>query len=484
METIKPAQTDEKQSFCRLCLSTSVVYYSLLKNNGKEMLFSLTGISVNETYSSSTVSCVKCWLNLELAYGIQQRFTTAEKKFQLLGLHCVESKAYLTHTNSDSIKDPLNIADISSFVKVEHSTESNSSPSKRLLDVDANHSDDDIDYDELIYIQTDEGKTQTNCFICGCNCENDQALYTHTSNHYNEKQPCDICHIHLPNIAQYQAHIEEQHPQDASKTYCCGICHLNFRYMPLYELHLATLHAETAKSNKRRRDDISHYLPSDWKCEECNKTFRSKRTYSSHVKGHSKKKCPVCGVMITVYNLSKHVSNHKANPAVCHLCGITAKNPDSLRGHIYYTHSQKILKCELCNSTFKKLYIYKMHIKKVHTGEKSFTCDTCGKGFFANYQLNNHIKRRHLKERKYICQYCKKGFSSRFSMRTHERQHTNEAPYVCEMCGDGFRQNVSLRAHRKSKHNIVESKKEECSLCGKMFRDDWALKSHIRAVHD
>lgn len=487
---------EKKSSFCRLCLTASVVYYSLLKNNGKEMLFSLTGIEINSDYPHSTESCVKCWLNLKRAYHIQQNFVNTEKKFQSSDTPVIEPNFIepLESDNNESntdlkpngdefelIEATPQLANMNDIFKEENESDTQE-------EIEGN-SDDDGEYPELIYIQTDDDNIVEEkpciCFICAIKCENDIKLYAHINSHYNEPQPCDECSMSLPNIPAYRDHIQTKHPKLFKKPYTCGICSLSFKYMPLYDLHLAAVHPQTAKSNKKRRD-ISHCNPSisNYKCEECNKVFRNKQSLNTHCKGHIKKACPICGVEITVYNLSKHITNHKAAPAICHLCGITSKNPESLRGHMYYTHSKKRLTCEECGREFKKLYAYKMHIKKEHIGERTFTCDTCGKRFFTNYELNSHIRTTHLKQRPHICKFCNKGFSSRFSMRTHERQHTNEVPYVCEVCGEGFRQNVSLRAHRKSKHNIIESKNAECPICRKMFRDDWALKSHTRSVHD
>ncbi|CAG9761879.1 unnamed protein product [Ceutorhynchus assimilis] len=491
---------DEKSEipFCRLCLSTSVVYYSLLKQSGKEMLHSLTGIQVDGELQS-TESCVKCWLDLKSAYQTQQRFVKAEETFQLNGLESVKSRFNLAKKSTSDLSiepEPVtNITETETTPELDDllELEQSSSHENEIEEIIENDSENE-DYGEVIYIEHDDDSSlpeikeepKPACFICGIKCESEAAMYSHTNDHYKEEQLCDTCLISLPNIPAYMEHIESHHPELANRTYCCGICSLSFRYMPLYDLHLAAVHPSTAKTERKRKRNVAKYLPegSTLKCDECNKTYSTKQSYNSHIKGHLKKPCPICKNLITIYNLNKHITNHNAGPAVCHLCGITTKNPESLRGHMYYTHSQKRLKCETCGRIFKKLYAFKMHIKKEHTGDRSFTCDACGKRFFTKYELNQHIRTRHLKERNHICQYCHRGFSSRFSMRTHERQHTNETPYMCDVCGEGFRQNVSLRAHKKSKHNIIETKNAECSICSKMFKDDWALKSHVRSVHD
>ncbi|KAL1489624.1 hypothetical protein ABEB36_013568 [Hypothenemus hampei] len=364
-------------SFCRLCLSTSVVYYSLEKNNGTEMLFSLTGIKIQEDNQYSTESCVKCWLDLKRAYSIQQKFIEFQAKFQLLGLDSIDSK--IPETSLKNEKNPeediSNISDLTNLIKMEVSEIENDSSNDKLEL--SNNSDDQFDYDELIYIKTNDEcpiQIQTNCVICGVKCEDDTALYNHTNNHYNQEQTCDTCLIKLPNISSYRKHIEANHPEEANKTYCCGICTLSFRYLTLYDLHLAAVHPDTARSSKKRNKcNVSRFLTKsdeNLTCDHCNKTFISKRSLKSHVKGHVRKPCPICSVEITVYNLSKHISSHTASPVVCHLCGLTSKNPESLRGHMYYTHSQKQIPCEICGRIFKKLYAHKMHMKKEHLGLK------------------------------------------------------------------------------------------------------------------
>lgn len=110
-------------------------------------------------------------------------------------------------------------------------------------------------------------------------------------------------------------------------------------------------------------------------CPECGKTFpeEERRRYEVHLKVHKRKKCEICDAMITISNLKKHVLSHTAGPSVCHLCGATCKNHDSLRGHLYYTHSTNEFPCGQCDKVFKKSYSRLLHIRKEHTGKHSQT---------------------------------------------------------------------------------------------------------------
>ncbi|XP_060530131.1 gastrula zinc finger protein XlCGF28.1-like [Cylas formicarius] len=454
----------DESRFCRLCLTTSSILYSLLDNNGSEMLENLTGIKIClDTYS--TYSCVKCWLNLRLAHHIQQNFLESEKKLHEMTPEIILDK------ESDVVLNDGN--------ETNEATEGTHAPIIQSI-----KSELEEDSAEFIIIESDNSQFNAfcNCLICGVSMEDDHEYYSHIKEHYNEEQTCEDCGATLGDITSYRDHILSKHTVLSSKTWKCSICQLSFQYKPLYNVHLRSAHGELLKT-KQNQKATGAGIKDQLKCLECNKVFLKRSAYSAHVKGHTRVKCPICSAEITRYNISKHVMLHNSGPSVCHLCGVELKNIESLRGHLYYTHSKKRFSCEQCGRVFSKAYNYKIHIKKEHTGEKGFTCDTCGKGFFTQYTLNKHVKMTHLKLRPHICKYCKKGFSSRFALRTHERQHTNEAPYICDVCGEGFRQKVSMRAHRKSKHNIIELKKVKCPTCAKMFINDVALRSHVMKRH-
>lgn len=510
-----------ESQFCRLCLTSSVVYYSLLQNNGKEMVSSLAGIEVNDD-DVSTESCAKCWLDLKLGYFIQQSFVEAEKKLNntcLLEPKIERSEIKIEPDFLEGLVD-------NEHIEVAWKNTSNSS-NEATIDSEMAENTENLDDDnsEIIYIQTEDNEVEEShiCSLCGLECIDQTTFYSHINIHYKSPQQCDECSISLPNIPAYRSHVQYQHPNLFGKIHVCCLCPLTFKYRSLYNLHVSDFHTRTIKtegtelstmgsnddfdssnnyesieifSDKKADGQTASTVPRKritpnfvdaegtplYKCMECDKVFENKKKYTAHTDNHRRKICPICGVSITSYNLNKHIITHKTQPVICEICGKVCKHSESLRWHRYYAHTDQKLTCEECGQQYKRIYTYKMHLRK-HAGQKTFICDTCGRGFYALHRLNIHIKSKHLKQRPHICKYCDKGFSKRDALRTHERQHTKELPYVCEICGEGFRQNVSLRSHRKSKHNVIEIKNVECPICQKKFRDDWALQTHTFSLH-
>lgn len=217
-------------------------------------------------------------------------------------------------------------------------------------------------------------------------------------------------------------------------------------------------------------------------CETCSLSFSDKASFNLHSLKHKKTKCHICSRLIRSDNIRKHVMLHTAGPSVCSLCGVTCKNIESLRGHIFYQHKHAAQQyvCEECGKGFRIKYKFLLHKKKAHMGLRNFKCLTCGKAFFTNGNLLTHVRMTHEKLRPHVCEYCGTGFSSTYALKTHKRQHTNEKPFVCDYCFEGFRQRVSLRSHLKSKHGIEEAKECFCKVCDKGFATNYALSIHER----
>ncbi|RZB39295.1 hypothetical protein BDFB_006418 [Asbolus verrucosus] len=412
---------------CRLCLAYPSVCFSLLEKNISEMLEALTSIKVNPNDVMSTITCMKCLLNMKLAFNIQQNILKADEKLKEVSL-----------LNNVEVK--LEVSDL----ELNHETAA-----------------------ELLFKMK---LCCSSCIICGANVDRN-LLTKHVQEHLSDKQACDFCSKSFSNIEEYKRHISHKHKHCRHVNHKCEQCGATFRYKSLYKIHTSQAHI---KCDDKKLKELDR---GPFTCDICQKQFQFKKQLMSH--SHQKKKCPICDAEITKTNLKKHVMNHSSGPQICELCGASLRSLESLRGHLAHTHSTVIYNCEECGKVFRKRYPYLLH-KKKHAGEKAHICESCGKAFLTFFYLNKHIKTAHLKLRPFICEYCHKAFSSKFALRTHIRQHTNETPYKCEICGDGFRQNVSLRAHRKSKHNIIEPKTCACPVCGKQFGSDQAIISHMR----
>ncbi|RZC40434.1 hypothetical protein BDFB_001415, partial [Asbolus verrucosus] len=374
------------------------------------MLEALTSIKANSSDNISTVICVKCQLNLKLAYNIQQNMIKANEK--LIGRHIIKQETYSIELNEVMIKEEKNAEDnLKDFIQLCN-----------------NH-----------------------CFICGLITDR-KSINNHMEQHFNQEQNCDLCDKSFCNIQSYRKHLM-YHPEP-SVLHHCKKCGASFQYRSLYYMHLEMVH---------KRALIAGLIPkpASYSCDMCSKTFTSKGTYAAHKANHKRKQCPICHKELARGSLRQHIEDHNDSPQICEFCGATLKNKSCLRMHLRYSHNKSTFKCDECGKVFKKKVSCNFHQKSAH-GEPTHICDTCGKKFFSANRLNIHMKMTHMKLRPYVCEFCNRGFSSKFALTTHRRQHTNETPYRCDVCGEGFRQNVSLKGHRKSKHNIEEPKTCEC----------------------
>ncbi|CAH1974081.1 unnamed protein product [Acanthoscelides obtectus] len=468
-------------------------------------------------------ACIKCLLNLKLAFQIQQKFLHSYKwltehlsemgdtKPDITSTLCMSkgiSKEADVDIANKSEDGPTNEKDVCD-VKVEDESSCEADPSKNeqlektegVVDsaneaisreptsMDTTDETQHANVPEIVISENARKASDVpsfldtislgKCVICGLK----DATTKHVRGHYDLRYKCEYCYVFLGNIKEYGKHMADNHKQ---MDMVCPSCGLSFRYACLYNLHRANAHVNPKNRLRNRRvtadevNDIEKHKVHD--CKECGKCFFTEAKFLTHIKIHQRVKCPICEREVGRQNYYTHYKMHSASQLVCHLCGAVVKNISSFRGHLYYTHSQRSLPCEHCGKVFKKKYALTLHTKKEHTGERNHVCEVCGKRFVTGHRLNKHTEMKHLKLRKHVCRFCNKALSSKHALKTHERQHTNDNPYKCEVCGEGFRQNVSLRWHRKSKHNIVEEKKVECKECGKMFETEWAVKSHAR-VH-
>lgn len=345
-----------------------------------------------------TVACVKCWLNVKFAYRVQQTILETDRKLRDVAKNQktdVEKVVFLK-SESKEIVDIQDEFESKEFRELQSPIE----PCEVIViknedNFELNEASQQTVSQELIESFENSAKTaniildnsQTKCAICGDNIS-DNSMPGHIRDHFFSEQTCECGEI-FDNITLYQEHFAKEHSDTESQTWTCETCFLTFKYKSLYNLHIQSAHQHklvilrekvyadepntpSPKKTKPRtstnRSSSGNNKNEIFKCDECLKQFTSEQQYFTHLKQHERKKCPICQAEITRYNFNKHVTMHSAGPSICHLCGVTCKNFDSLRGHLYYTHSKNTFPCEICGQTFKKKYSRLMHIKKEHTG--------------------------------------------------------------------------------------------------------------------
>lgn len=132
-----------------------------------------------------------------------------------------------------------------------------------------------------------------------------------------------------------------------------------------------------AASPNLEKDIKQHIIKKEFlECEQCDLKFEDSKRFHAHSSKHKLCTCTICGMSIRSDNFKRHVELHSAGTEICEICGKTAKNKESLRGHMFYQHRDKAAtyKCEYCGHVFKYRYKYNLHIRKMHTGNTAISC--------------------------------------------------------------------------------------------------------------
>ncbi|KAL4230127.1 hypothetical protein ACF0H5_010512 [Mactra antiquata] len=195
-------------------------------------------------------------------------------------------------------------------------------------------------------------------------------------------------------------------------------------------------------------------------CDECEKVFKNKKTFTTHLKTH---------------NQFKEISSVK-NGTVEKSDGYKNKNPCNVKN----TSEKRMFLCQKCGKSMSTKQSLIEHIN-AHLGIKPYQCSECGKAFSYEAALRDH-RHTHNDIKQYVCQYpkCEKAFRQRSSLRAHEKIHEETKQYSCSECGHGFSQRQALLRHERSHKGLKPFK---CKLCGRRFGDTSIAKRHVRLVH-
>ncbi|KAK9870265.1 hypothetical protein WA026_006353 [Henosepilachna vigintioctopunctata] len=448
-----------KHKKCRLCLRKTETCINLFEGNFKQMILELTALKISADDGYPKIACINC------IDEVQKACTTRNR---ILDCHiALQDMDDINSNNScqDSALKSLEIVSLDEFsddlTDVDGINERVLSPG--LEEILSNYDDfEDEDRLQGFDVKT-EMMTDSNDITYESSNLEDSNLECN-----NEENIVKTVSLKMKENGETQSKMPQSHSQFG-------------RSMLQAMKGVFSVNENRKNSNMNLR--IAKKKPF---CEHCNLEFEDKSSAYLHKLKHKKSKCKICGILIRSDNMGKHLDTHTSGPRVCDLCGITCKNVESLRGHIFYMHRQTAdqYKCDQCDKSFRMKYKLDLHKKKEHIGIRGHICSTCKKGFFTLRDMNHHIKMTHLKLRPHVCPHCERGFSSKYALKTHVRQHTNETPYKCYICAEGFRQNISLRTHLKSKHNILEVKKYPCECCEKAFSTEHALKVHLRLHSD
>lgn len=313
---------------------------------------------------------------------------------------------------------------------------------------------------------------------------------------------CDLCHEVFVERNVLVAHLKLVHGDLIFKTqtwYRCRICCKKLYCRPHnIDFHMRHVH----KQINIPKDDLAVKNIKDvtFSCQICEELCVLSKYCAKHkfvVKPKSilnEPKDLVDSPALRSYQCSEHTTNCHA----CQSCDESFDNCDDLWTHMFMTHENEDLVCNLCGSvSFKSLTSFPVlvsHMKVVHKiylnvaqaqdalkrqtkvvcqdGTLKSMCPLCSKVSSNFRNLKEHVI-KHFDVRLYFCPTCKRSFKRASELRKHlEFAHTNERS-VCTVCGKCVKQ---LRAHMEL-HN--EEKRYACKLCGAAFQQKEGLNSHM-----
>lgn len=236
-----------------------------------------------------------------------------------------------------------------------------------------------------------------------------------------------------------------------------------------------------------------------FKCLQCDKVYRKKKSLMCHSHQHHPGWCPLCGKYygctppeMAEHNREFHIKDH---PYICEECGECFKRNQQFQVHVevhmkrkkkamealktdHDEEKKKIYTCEICSTEFKLLKCYEKHCQESHKLE-GFMCELCGSHFKDKFSLQQHNFKVHKKE--IACPHCPKKFAYKSNLDRHILLHSdNKKSYICEQCGAPYSTPMALKEHYSYAHKKVKDFK--CNLCDKAFSAKRALQRH-QVVH-
>lgn len=248
---------------------------------------------------------------------------------------------------------------------------------------------------------------------------------------------------------------------------------------------------ETCMRSHNTDPDVSHV-----KCTTCSKNFNSKEELAFHRKRVHRKRFP-CKFCPTDYDTGKDLFEHLKIHRQVQLTEFKVISE--------MVNGKEILKCFMCNNSFKELPQLKCHVMEDHV--EPYSCRYCRAAIPNIIDFAKHIKSFHPEVegqslldvleafsklvQAWKCEECGMQFHEADKLALHQAETHNpdlreQLQIQCEDCRRVFVSHKGLQSHRRVHHSVeVESAPPEeagvmCVECRKMCKDMEALTSHMR----
>ncbi|KAJ0050971.1 hypothetical protein NL108_011344 [Boleophthalmus pectinirostris] len=293
----------------------------------------------------------------------------------------------------------------------------------------------------------------------------------HRVQHSQGRYTCTVCGQNLSNWIEFKNHKSLHEPG----VVCCPFCDKQFKHKSLYLSHI-----------KVHRNDAKRIpgVQKSFACSDCGSVFKRKNHLKRHILRHRKETngefytCSTCEQTFAFpEDLTRHMKKHeKERNGICPMCSETFSSPEELQAHKEEVHN-RTYPCSVCGKKFKLEHALKKH-EEGHVSGKYY-CVRCSKFF----QKQSHYK-RHMqvhRKRECMCPHCHTVFIKLNAFKLHLRSHILERPYQCVCCPESFEHKEEFDYHCLRHKKLRKERPYSCTRCDWAFATLAELAEHMNA---
>ena len=172
-----------------------------------------------------------------------------------------------------------------------------------------------------------------------------------------------------------------------------------------------------------------------FKCTKCQKEFSCRSSLGRHQDIHSNKRPYVCNDCGFAFRQACHLKDHIKNKRCsrthmigdnykCNQCNKTFKTQGFFRKHMEYHNVSGLFKCTRCKKKFIGEKYLRQHVLLKHDGNQEYACQFCPSIFKTASELKSHVTEHKPKQ----CHLCDMSFDTDLHLCVHVlKDHKSEA---------------------------------------------------------